>query len=178
MALTADANPLVVPPLLVADLLEGFQGLSLIKDSNGNRNLITTPGRQVNSAFAFSSDGTQTQIVNYGEGAGACPEALFIYGGSLISPTRFMTEAEEIRMEIVRLELRWTNYIPGLKQMLAVMNFLIGAQSRFPVDKQILDFNATSSGPIASGPNEAGYWWFMANYMMKYSQRYEAGVIP
>ena len=175
MAVTGDANPLVVPPLLVADLLEGFQGFSLMKDADGNRNLVTSPGRQVNSAFAFESGGTQTQIVTYGEGGGASTCALFIYGGSLISPTRFMNEAEEIRMEIIRLELRWTNHIPGLKQMLAIMNFLIGAQSRFPMDKGILDFNTTSSGPIVSGPNEAGYWWFMANYMMKYIQRYEDG---
>lgn len=161
----------VVPPLLVAEVIEGGNlGFSTVKDANGRRNLVPSPGRQVQSSTMFSSTGEQTSIDPIGTAAFADICALYVFSGSLVNPTRFMGEVEELRMETVRLELRWTEYIPGLKEMLAVMNYLIGGVSLFPADKNILDFYSTGSGPIVSGPNELGYYWFINSYMMKYVQ--------
>lgn len=186
-------SPLINPPYLVAEEIDsakdtlGFR-LELPNpipvDDDKKINLICGPGRPVQSTLTYDSRGVQGSIEMSLEAESEVRRnTLFVFGGSLINPTRFMGQYNEIRMEIIRTELRYTDYCSGYEKMIEVMNYLLGRKPSFTIPmgtgsnpepsrdyEAVLDFYSTHSGPTVSGPDESNEFWFMANYMMKYIQ--------
>ena len=151
-------------------------------------NLITGPARpieRVDPVRPTSRPGA----------GGVKKKALYMTAGAPVMPIRFMGQDEEIRRIIVRLSLKWNDYLEGHALAVEINRYLFkfGIDKRIPpklpkvlvpplrrfmpvnnnpspndiLNKHILDFHALNSEPILSGPF-GPYNYFAMNYSVDY----------